>query len=275
MRILISNDDGYGAVGIEALAEQLEKKWEIYIIAPQEEKSGTSQAITVRTPLTMDWHAKNRVAINGFPADCINVGIVSPYFPDFDLVISGINHGPNMGTDVIFSGTVAAARQALMHGISGIAVSLDSRFGTPEDFQRGALHIVEFVEKIQHLDLHPPYLLNVNLPAQTKNIRGFRFTELGHREYIDEYVVLSRFARSGLPLKKNNKNSVAEDINYPREIILHGEVAHKEAKGRTDFVALEEGYISVTPLLINQTKFSVLERFADKSIYSDIKSHAP
>ncbi len=247
MRILLTNDDGYGALGLEVLAESLSQIAEIYIIAPSQERSGTSQAITVRDPMEIQWHSSHRIALGGYPADCVNVGIAGKWFPDFDLVISGINHGPNLGTDVIFSGTVAGARQAMIHGISGIAVSMNRRDRHRESFVTGASYILKLVKILMENKIDSPYLFNVNIPAATDRIQGFQWTTLGNRVYVDDYRVLSHDAASALP----------------REIILHGDITSTPAPGNVDFSALDKDFISVTPLLLDQTDraFSVSPSF--------------
>ena len=126
MHILLTNDDGIYAGGINLLYKYLSQKHDVYVIAPNEEKSGCSNAITMKSELKIETLSENKFAVNGFTADCVNIGLKGNLIPKVELVISGINHGPNCGDDVYFSGTVAGARVGHIYGISSIAISLDS-----------------------------------------------------------------------------------------------------------------------------------------------------
>jgi 5'-nucleotidase len=277
MNILLTNDDGFGSLGINALYQEFKSLGNIYIAAPAQEKSGTSHAITVRNTVQIQWHAENQISVSGFPADCVNIAIPSRIFSELDLVISGINHGPNMGEDVIYSGTVAGARQGYMHGITSIAVSLASVDGSPQDFQDAARWTREFVEKALNLEATSEQrhanngkgvnkgLFNLNIPnPQNGEIQGFRFTRLGKRKYIDEYKILKSQKFDHF---NNGHKYPGLDGQLPVEVMMQGIISHEPEEGNTDFNALDDGYISVTPLKLDQTDFSFFDEW--KEVYPD------
>ncbi|MCU0822334.1 MAG: 5'/3'-nucleotidase SurE, partial [Spirochaetes bacterium] len=131
MRILLTNDDGISAKGINLLYESLSRKHDVYVIAPNEEKSGCSSAITMKSQLKIETLSEKKFAVHGFTADCVNIGLKGNIIPKVDMVVSGINHGPNCGDDIYFSGTVAGARIGYIYGLSSIAISIDSYSETP------------------------------------------------------------------------------------------------------------------------------------------------
>ncbi len=262
MRILLTNDDGYGSWGIESLYDQLDAMGhEVYIAAPATEKSASSHAITVRDSMTLEWHSSHKVAISGFPADCVNVVLIENLFPPMDLIVSGINHGPNMGYDVIYSGTVAGARQGRLHQINSIALSLDTYQGQKTDFEIAA----KWLEQIFPLlaNIKSPFLLNINMPLPgAGKMNGYKFTKLGAREYIDRYRFLQTIPRPDWFEKTGNK---ALSAALPAEVIIEGRVGHKDRGGNTDFLAVEQGYIAITPLSIEQTDYETLDQWSKHS----------
>jgi 5'-nucleotidase len=183
MKILLTNDDGIHAEGLLALVKYLEKKHEVWVVAPDRNRSGVSHGITMAEPLKLCQLAENRFSCSGVPADCtftaIN-GILNEY-PD--VVISGINKGPNLGTDIIFSGTAAAARQASFYGIPGIAVSLAS-FEEPLDYSALADFVSKNIEKLVTL-CEKDIFLNINA-ASLDSYKGYKLTSLSKRSYQDK-----------------------------------------------------------------------------------------
>jgi 5'-nucleotidase len=186
MKILLTNDDGIHAEGLLALVKYLEKKHEVWVVAPDRNRSGVSHGITMAEPLKLCQLAENRFSCSGVPADCtftaIN-GILNEY-PD--VVISGINKGPNLGTDIIFSGTAAAARQASFYGIPGIAVSLAS-FEEPLDYSALADFVSKNIEKLVTL-CEKDIFLNINADSLS-SYKGYKFTSLSKRSYKDKVSV--------------------------------------------------------------------------------------
>ncbi|KPC55073.1 5'/3'-nucleotidase SurE [Amantichitinum ursilacus] len=242
MRILVSNDDGYFAPGIAALARALGKHYEIMVCAPERERSGASNSLTLDRPLTVRQAPGGFLYVNGTPTDCVHLAATGLMDTLPDLVVSGINHGANMGDDTIYSGTVAAATEGYLLGVPAIAFSLASR--NPEYFD-GAAQIA--LELVQHIERHPfthPTLLNVNVPnLPYDQIKGKKMARLGRR----------------------HKSSPVIKAQNPRgePIWWVGPVGDAAVGGEgTDFHAINEGYVSVTPLSIDLTAWSELDAVA-------------
>lgn len=244
MNILITNDDGVLAQGINILFDVLSESHNVFMVAPNEEKSACSSAITVRDYLRVDTVSERKYAINGFPADCINIGLHSELLPEIDMVISGINHGPNLGDDVYFSGTVAAARAALIFGVTGIALSLDC-LKTSDYFADAADFITRFIGDFK-LSAHiTPVCLNINYPdIPAAEIRGVKYTTLGRRDYRDSYDIFSK-----------SHNEIHMKLN--------GTVESIDAEG-TDVTEIRNGYISITPLQLDCTDYSYFQKITKK-----------
>jgi 5'-nucleotidase len=230
--ILLSNDDGIHAAGLRALARALADFAELYVVAPEHEQSASSHRITLSGPLRHRDLGGNMHSVDGTPADCIYVALnlrgLLPRRPD--VVVSGINHGPNLGVDVIYSGTVAAAREGALRGLRAMALSAERG----ADFHAVASHAAGLVKRLLTLDmpLGAPVLLNVNYPAREP--RGVVATRLGRREYED--VV-----------------EVRTDPRGRSYYWIGGPVtAHDGARG-ADTTAVDEGYVSVTPLALEMT----------------------
>lgn len=227
MKILLTNDDGIHAEGLLALVKYLEKKHEVWVVAPDRNRSGVSHGITMAEPLKLCQLAENRFSCSGVPADCtftaIN-GILNEY-PD--VVISGINKGPNLGTDIIFSGTAAAARQASFYGIPGIAVSLAS-FEEPLNYSALADFVSKNIEKLVTL-CEKDIFLNINA-ASLDSYKGYKLTSLSKRSYQDKVSLYN-----------------APDGKF-YSFFLGGGV---ESLGdeNSDEKATSEGYISITRVL--------------------------
>lgn len=183
MRLLLTNDDGYGSEGIDALADALGRDHEVWIVAPDSERSGTSHALTLKSASKIKKVGEKRFTCSGMPADCVilsTLGIV-PFRPD--AVVSGINRGPNLGTDLIYSGTAAAARQASIMGMPGLAVSL-AAFEPPFHFGEAARFVAESLTDLLELWREGEFL-NLNLPNEAILGRGFRHGRISTRTYTD------------------------------------------------------------------------------------------
>jgi len=252
MRILLSNDDGYFAPGLERLAADLASHAEITVVAPERDRSGASNSLTLDRPLTVRRAPNGFLFVNGTPTDCVHLAVTGllEYLPD--MVISGINLGANMGDDTIYSGTVAAATEGYLLGIPSIAVSLTSKVG--RHFESAAKVVIELVQRQR---LHPsgPWLLNVNVPdLPEREIKGRRVTRLGKRHKA-EPVIKTQTPRG--------------EICY----WVGGAGAAADAGEGTDFHAVEAACVSVTPLQIDLTLHSQMAPLA-KWLLTDLQGAA-
>lgn len=238
MNILITNDDGFDASGIKALYRVLSRKHSVYIVAPDGERSACSSAITIRRNIQVQKKGDGVYAIDGYTADCVNIGLNGELIPEIDLVISGINHGPNLGEDVYFSGTVAGARSAHIFGVSGIAVSVDS-LGESDYFEDAAEFLIDFIGGFPLFAHERPVLLNINYPdIPVDEIAGIRYTTLGKREYRDSY----------------NRTGDSKD---GFSMMMDGIIDSHEIDG-SDVTELRKGFISITPLTLDCTDYRYL-----------------
>lgn len=238
MRLLLSNDDGILARGLETLEKAARPLGDVWVVAPDREQSATSHSLTLHHPLRPVQLGAQRWQVDGTPTDCVMLAIEAllPERPDF--VLSGINHGPNMGEDVLYSGTVAAAMEGLALGVPSIAVSFAGRVLRSED---GLLddHVESLGQLLRHLTSLPQFpadtLLNVNIPAiPAKQLQGVRLTRLGRRVFSDSLTPM--------------KDPWGRDIFW----IGGGSVAWSGSED-SDFRAVSDGYISVTPLHLDLT----------------------
>lgn len=236
MRILLTNDDGIFAPGIQALCRELEKEHEVVVVAPDQERSAIGHAITIRQPLRarkMEFEGINSrcIAVSGTPADCVKLAVESLLDEEVDLLISGINAGPNLGYDVLYSGTVSAAIEGILVGLPSLAVSLATY--DQWNFKPGAEFILQFVSDYHKYDLDSDTLLNINLPLPKESKAEVKITKLGDMGY---------------------KNTFEQrvDPNGESYYWLVGEVGTGNDE-ETDLVAVNRGYISVTPLQLNLT----------------------
>ena len=230
-RILVSNDDGIDAPGLVALVEALEPLAEVSVMAPQTEQSATSHALTLQHPLRVRTLGPRRWSVNGTPTDCVLLAL-EEFLPEPpDLVISGINEGPNMGEDVIYSGTVAAAMEGAILGVPSLAVSLASR--QLLDFTLAARVAARIAARLLESSLHERFLINVNVPPGD-SIRGYRVTRLGTRVYHDVII--------------KNRDPRGREYYW----IGGGEPSWKDST-ESDFAAVSEGYVSLTPILTDLT----------------------
>ncbi|MDK2919113.1 MAG: 5/3-nucleotidase [Candidatus Petromonas sp.] len=243
MKILVTNDDGIFAEGIYKLAKNLNKYYDVRVVAPDRQRSATGHAITMHHPLRAkkikffdtDIHAW---AVDGTPSDCVKLAIEALLTEKPDIVISGINDGPNLGTDVLYSGTVSAAIEGAIQGVQSVAVSM---VGTRnQNYDIGVQFSLSIVEQLKRKELPKDTLLNVNIPnCNGEDIQGVRITQLGIRKY---------------------KNSFIKRIDPRGQSYywLGGEVIQEEQHDNSDVCSVEENYISVTPIHYDLTKFSLI-----------------
>jgi len=235
MRILISNDDGYFAPGLAALAESLRDMAEIVVVAPERDRSGASNSLTLDRPLSVRTASTGYLYLNGTPTDCVHVAVTGLLDSRPDLVVSGINDGANMGDDTIYSGTVAAAMEGFLLGIPAIAFSLANRGHEHLDSAaRVARDVVRrFIDR--PYPSAGPVLLNVNIPNQPyERIGGIVATRLGKRHHAEEVVRAT--------------NPRGETVYW-----IGPAGSAKDAGPGTDFHAVAAGQVSVTPLHIDLT----------------------
>lgn len=240
MIILVSNDDGIQSEGIIALEEALRAVGEIFTVAPDRAQSSMSHALTLHRPLRVQEVAPQRLAVNGTPSDCVKLALTGllPVRPN--LVVSGINKGPNLGDDIIYSGTVSAAIEGALLTVPSIAVSLVTF--RDFDFRAAAEFTAFLVSSIQEAGGIPPEtLLNVNVPPLLKSeLKGWRLTRMGKRHY-SETIVERVDPRGGKYYWIGG-----DDLGFDKE-------------DGTDCVAVHDGYVSVTPLQVDLTNYRVLE----------------
>lgn len=233
MRILVSNDDGYNAAGIEALAEALRPLADITVVAPETNSSGASNSLTLRRPLTVRQAANGFYFINGTPSDCVHIALTG--LLDFrpDLLVSGINNGANLGEDTLYSGTVAVAMEGHLFGVPSMALSLVQREWQHLDCATRVAQ--ELVGRFRDHPWQEPWLLNVNIPAVPyRDLKGFRTTRLGRRTPSEPVI------RSTTP--------------YGDAVYWIGPVGRALDGGpETDFGAIEDHAVSMTPLRVDLT----------------------
>lgn len=242
MRILLSNDDGVTAAGLAALREALEPLGEVTVVAPDREQSGASRSLTLERPLRVRRMNGNVFSVDGTPTDCVLLavrGIPGVVRVEPDLIVSGINHGPNLGDDVTYSGTVAAAAEGCLMGIPSMAVSLAS--WEARDFSAASRVVRSFVSRLAVRPLPPGTLLNVNVPGLPfEELRGVRTTRLGRRIYPD--VIVAQQDPRGKPC-----------------YWIGGDKPSWRPGEGTDFEAVEAGFVSVTPLHLDLTHHEMID----------------
>lgn len=238
MKILVSNDDGYLATGINVLTDALVRVADVVVVAPDRNRSAASNSLTLHNPLRVSEVAENRYKVDGTPSDCVHLALTG--FLDFepDLVVSGINHGANLGDDVIYSGTVAAAMEGRFLGLPTIAVSLVGR--KLQHFATAAQVACELVQKIERAPLASDVVLNVNVPNIPRDeLRGVIATRLGFRHKAEQIL--------------------RDTDPYGQPIYWVGPAgAGQDAGEGTDFHAVEQGFASVTPLKVDLTRHSAV-----------------
>ena len=238
MRILLSNDDGYFAPGLAALADALAALGEIIVVAPEQNRSGASNSLTLDRPLMLKQAANGFYFVNGTPTDCVHLAVTGMLDTLPDIIVSGINSGANMGDDTIYSGTVAAATEGYLLGIPSIAISMTSFDGI--NFATAGRVARELVERFVRNPLDGPMLLNVNVPdIPYDELRGTEVTRLGRRHKAEPVVRM---------------------ISPRRETVywIGAAGAAADAGPGTDFHAVEQNRVSITPLQIDLTHVSQL-----------------
>ena len=244
MNILITNDDGIYADGILELAKTISDIANVYIVAPHTQRSATGHAITIHDPIMIkEENISNKIkaySISGTPADCVKVGIESILKDiEIDLVLSGINNGANLGTDVIYSGTVSAAIEGLIQKKPSIAISYDGFNVSSANYKNSAFYIKTIIENlITKTNIFDDCILNINIPND--NIKGYKITKLGTREY--ENVIDERKSPHG-----------------KRYVWIAGKVKKLDQQEDSDIKAIEEGYISITPINIDMTNYNKID----------------
>lgn len=247
MRLLVTNDDGYLALGIRTLARAAGRLGSVAVVAPDREQSATSHSLTLHHPLRARLTGDGGHVIDGTPTDCVILAVGELLDERPDVVLSGVNHGPNMGEDVLYSGTVAAAMEATMLGIPAVAVSYAG-----SDFE----HVEAWEERLAELlsglvgrkDFPEETLLNVNLPPLPPDqVKGVRVTTLGRRAYADS---LTR----------------ARDPNGREYFWIGGGQSRWWGGPDSDFRAVESGYISVTPLHLDLTNYDLVKEIGEWGI---------
>ncbi len=243
MRILLSNDDGYFAPGLTALYAALSPIAEVTVVAPERDKSGASNSLTLDRPLSIRKAPNGFFFLNGTPTDCVHMAVTGMLDWVPDMVVSGINHGSNMGDDTIYSGTVAAATEGFLLGIPSIAVSLVSKSG--QNFDTAAQIAAELVLRQQKSPLSVASLLNVNVPDIPKDqLQGFEITRLGKRHKAEPVV--------------KTTNPRGDTVYW-----IGAAGAAADAGPGTDFYATQNNRVSITPLQMDLTHFQQMKSVAD------------
>jgi 5'-nucleotidase len=244
MRILLTNDDGINARGIYELYHSLKDIYDVYVVAPVSQRSGAGHSITLNDPLRIDKYYKDGVffgyAVNGTPADCIKIAlfkILKDNKPD--LIISGINKGANLGTDVIYSGTVSGAVEGTMSYIPSIAISTCSR--EKPIYSSACQFLREYIPVLKNEKLPEYVTLNINVPNLPYNmIRGIKVTCQSYRQFEDHFI---------------ERTDPSEKSYY----WLTGEIKDVNQNDNTDALAIDKKYISITPLFLNLTDIKFMD----------------
>ena len=248
MNILVSNDDGILSNGIRALIEALSPCHNVYVVAPDRERSAAGHSLTLQSPLRVEevdskYGAKRCWMTTGTPTDCIKLAVnaILSENEQPDLVISGINHGPNLGSDILYSGTVSCAMEGAMIGIPGIATSLASLKNEYSEFKIAGEITAQLVKKLEQYKIPPKTILNVNIPALDKeDIAGIKITEMGSRIITDNY----------------------EKRVDPRGKIYYwaaGRLTMEPDNANTDIAAIKNNMISITPITYEMTRKNIIQ----------------
>ena len=238
MRILVSNDDGYFAPGITLLADALRKVADITVVAPERDRSGASNSLTLDRPLSVRKAPNGFYFVNGTPTDCVHLAVTGLLDFTPDMIVSGVNLGANMGDDTIYSGTVAAATEGFLLGIPSLAVSLTNKEG--RHFETAIAVALQLVERFGRAPFDEPVLLNVNVPdVPLSGLAGLEVTRLGRRHKAEPVVKVQ---------------TPRGDVAY----WIGAAGAAADAGPGTDFHAVESGRASVTPLQMDLTSVAQL-----------------
>ena len=240
MRILLSNDDGCTAPGLRCLADHLRPVHSLEIVAPDRNRSGASNSLTILNPIRVQKHADGTWCVDGTPTDCVHLALTGFLKETPDMVVSGINSGANLGDDTLYSGTVAAAMEGRHLGISAIAVSCVSV--NPQHYDTAAKITLRLIERLRQEPLPGNTILNVNVPdVPYEDLQGIEVTRLGNRHKAE---------------------TVTEDRDpRGRRIYWIGAAGAEHDGGPgTDFYAVQQKRVSITPLLVDLTRHSALEQ---------------
>ena len=248
MKILVSNDDGILSNGIRALIEGLSPCHDVYVVAPDRERSAAGHSLTLHSPLRVEevdakYGAKKCWMTTGTPGDCVKLAINAILSEDEkpDIVISGINHGPNLGADILYSGTVSCAMEGAMMGYPSIATSLASLRNEYEDFKFASEFIAQLINKLDKYKIPQKTILNVNIPGLEKeDIAGIAITEMGNRIFTDDY----------------------EKRIDPRGKVYYwmaGELINEPENASTDIAAIRNNKISITPVTYEMTRTNIMQ----------------
>ena len=257
MKILITNDDGLQAEGISILAAELCSIGDVYVVAPANEQSGVGHGLTVRNPLRaihtpLPAITDQAWAVTGTPADCVKLAIEQILGFKPDLVVSGINHGPNLATDTIYSGTVAGAMEGFLYGVPALAVSVvgsHRRLRQPGNFALAARTAAVYGEQLYRSG--EKMLLNINVPGSAdEEVKGVRFCPTGWRWYNDAF--------------DKRVDPFGREYYW-----MQGVVEDRSANGDTDVELCADGYITITPLKFDLTDYAALELIAAQSLFAD------
>jgi 5'-nucleotidase len=240
MRILLSNDDGCTAPGLRCLAEHLRPVHSLETVAPDRNRSGASNSLTILNPIRVQKHADGTYCVDGTPTDCVHLALTGLLTETPDMVVSGINAGANLGDDTLYSGTVAAAMEGRHLGLAAIAVSCVSV--NPQHYDTAAKITLRLIERLQHAPLPGNTILNVNVPdVPYEELQGIEVTRLGNR-HKSEAVIESRDPRG-------------------RRIYWIGAAGAEHDGGPgTDFHAVQAKRVSITPLLVDLTRHNSIEQ---------------
>ncbi len=239
MRILLSNDDGYFAPGLACLAQMLSEIAEIIVVAPERDRSGSSNSLTLDRPLSLHKSHNGFYYVNGTPTDCVHLAVTGMLDVMPDIILSGVNHGANMGDDTIYSGTVAAATEGFLLGIPSLAISLVS--ASNGNYRTAARVAVDMVKRLRENDIKNPVLLNINVPdIEYHQLEGIEVTRLGRRHKA-EPVIKSHSPRG-------------ESVYW-----VGAAGAAQDAGKGTDFYAIQHNRVSVTPLQIDLTRYDQMD----------------
>lgn len=243
MHFLVSNDDGINATGIKALSEALSDLGEVTVYAPSRDRSGASNSLTLDRPIRIHQVSENRYSVSGTPTDCVHMALTGLMDVEPDMVISGINNAANLGDDVLYSGTVAAAIEGRYLGLPAIAFSLVTKHGSNQQryFETAQYFIKKIIQNLQNKPLPQDTILNVNFPnLPIDAVKGIKITRLGNRHKAE--------------------NTVQSTDPRGRKIYWIGAAGPEADAGvGTDFHAVKNGYVSITPMQVDMTKHSALE----------------
>ncbi|GFO77822.1 5'-nucleotidase [Bathymodiolus platifrons methanotrophic gill symbiont] len=240
MHILLSNDDGYLAQGLVALADGLRLVADISVVAPDKNRSAASNSLTLEMPLRAQQMDNGFIKVDGTPTDCVHLAITGLLETEPDMVFAGINHGANLGDDVLYSGTVAAATEGRFLGLPAIAISMVS--SDPQYFDTAVKVAGIILQRLLEQPLAKDILLNINVPdLPWSEIKGFQSTRLGQRHKAEPVIET-----------QDPRGRTIYWVGPPG--------AEQDAGPGTDFYAVSQGYVSVTPLQLDLTRYDMLDK---------------